>query len=213
MDALAQTFPVVQDLVGEAFFRAMAAVFVRRSPPMSPVLALYGADFPAFIAAFQPAGSVAYPADVARLEYARARSCHARDAAPLPLQALQEALARGEELAAHCVELHPSLGRVASPFAIVSIWAAHQGVGALEQVDPDQPEQALLLRDGSDVLVLPVSGAACRFVERLQQGETLAAATEAAMQVEPEFDLSGLWGLLFRHGAICAIHPSGGVTA
>ncbi|HEY0823832.1 MAG TPA: DNA-binding domain-containing protein, partial [Ramlibacter sp.] len=34
-DALADTFPVVQALVGEAFFRAMAVSFVRARPPSS----------------------------------------------------------------------------------------------------------------------------------------------------------------------------------
>ena len=38
VDGLAAAFPVVQALVGEDFFRAMAAVFVRRAPPRSPVL-------------------------------------------------------------------------------------------------------------------------------------------------------------------------------
>ena len=46
IDALADTFPVTLELVGDTFFRAMAGVFVRGCPPRSPILAFYGDDFP-----------------------------------------------------------------------------------------------------------------------------------------------------------------------
>ncbi len=71
IDALADTYPVVQRLVGEDFFRAMARVFAQAKPPRSAVMAYYGRDFAAFIDAFPPAASVPYLADVARLEMAR----------------------------------------------------------------------------------------------------------------------------------------------
>jgi hypothetical protein len=48
IDALADTFPVTQELVGEDFFRAMAGVFVRHAPPTSALLAEYGEGFSGF---------------------------------------------------------------------------------------------------------------------------------------------------------------------
>ena len=81
--ALKSRFPVVEKIVGEEFFAAMAQVFVRNQPPRSPLLATYGDDLPAFIAAFEPARGLPYLADVARLEAARTRSYHAADATPL----------------------------------------------------------------------------------------------------------------------------------
>ena len=56
--ALADTFPVVQHMVGEAFFRAMAAGFVRAFPPTSPVLVNYGEGFAQYIADFAPASGL-----------------------------------------------------------------------------------------------------------------------------------------------------------
>ena len=53
--ALRSRFPVVGKIVGEEFFAAMARLFVQQQPPRSPLLATYGDDFPAFIAAFEPA--------------------------------------------------------------------------------------------------------------------------------------------------------------
>src|SRR5215203_5414097 len=65
--ALAATLPTVQALVGEEFFRTMASCFVARGLPTQPVLAEYGADFPAFVAAHEPARALPYLADIARL--------------------------------------------------------------------------------------------------------------------------------------------------
>lgn len=137
--ALGETFPVCRELVGAEFFEAMARLHVRASPPDSPVLAHYGADFPAFIAAFPPAASLPYLADVARLEYARVQACHA--AAPPP----------GGDDVAYLIE---------SRYAIVSLWAAHQGHGAIADVDPSVAEAALIRRRGAHVEVLRVSPAA-----------------------------------------------------
>lgn len=98
IDALADSFPVVQMLVGETFFRAMAREFAYQYPPRSPVLAQYGADFPGFIGDFQPAASLPYLADVARLEYAYIQAYHAADAAALPASQFAQTLAQPEVL-------------------------------------------------------------------------------------------------------------------
>ena len=70
VNVLKGRFPVVEKIVGEEFFGAMAGAFVRECPPRSPVLASYGDELPEFIAAFAPARDLAYLADVARLSAA-----------------------------------------------------------------------------------------------------------------------------------------------
>lgn len=54
INALADSYPVVQQLVGEEFFRAMAAIFVRSQPPQSPLMSRYGEGFADFIGQFEP---------------------------------------------------------------------------------------------------------------------------------------------------------------
>ena len=76
-DVLADSFPVTQQLVGEAFFRALAQVFVRAHPPRTRVLAHYGHELPEFVAQFPPAAGLPYLADVARLEWQRLQALHA----------------------------------------------------------------------------------------------------------------------------------------
>jgi hypothetical protein len=82
VDALADTYPVVQEMVGVEFFRAMAREFVRVQPPASPVLAHYGAGFAEFIEDFPPAAGLPYLPDLARLELMRVEVYHAADDAP-----------------------------------------------------------------------------------------------------------------------------------
>src|SRR3954469_19117817 len=49
IDALAAIYPAVQRITGIEFFRAMARLHVRSTPPASPLLFEYGREFPAFI--------------------------------------------------------------------------------------------------------------------------------------------------------------------
>ena len=83
--AIEARYPVARRLVGDAFFRAMARAFVARSKPRSAVILHYGADFPDFIAEFEPARDIAYLADVARLENAWVDAYHSAEAEPLAL--------------------------------------------------------------------------------------------------------------------------------
>ncbi|MDP1693023.1 MAG: DNA-binding domain-containing protein [Burkholderiaceae bacterium] len=206
IDALAETFPVVQALVGVEFFRAMAAVFVRRQPPRSPVLASYGEGFPAFIEAFAPAASLPYLADVARLEAARVRAYHAADAEPVASAVVATALASGERIGELRLALHPSASVLDSPHPVVTIWAAHQGDGEIGAIEAHEPEAALVLRAELDVLVLRLPAGGAAFVAAIRRGVALGGAASSASLASDAFDLSSTLTLLLGHGALTSIH-------
>ncbi len=209
IDAVADTFPVTQELVGEEFFRAMASVFVRQHPPRSRVLAHYGSEFADFVDGFEPACAVPYLADVARLERARVFAYHAADADPLTAEMLGVAMSSGEDLGALQLVCHPSTSVVVSGHSIVSLWAAHQGDGDLSAVDPALPESALVVRPGLDVLVLRLAPGADRFVIALQAGAGLADASALAAGEAADFDLPDALALLMRHGALTSVQFPG----
>lgn len=206
IDALTDTFPVTLELVGEEFFRAMAGVFVRAAPPASVLLTEFGTDFPAFIARFEPARSVPYLADVARLELLRVRAFHAADADPVTPDRVAEALADPERLSALRVTCHPSLGILRSDYAVVSLWAAHQGHGDLSCIDPNVPETALAIRPGLEVEVvaLPLGGDV--LVAGFMRGSTFGEAAGLAADASAAFDLAAQLALLLRFGAFTALH-------
>ena len=81
---------------------------------------------------------------------------------PVSEAALTQALADPHALARSHLVWHPSLAVIESPHAVVSLWAAHQTAEDIVPVEIDCAEQAIVLREGLDVLVIPVGrGPAC----------------------------------------------------
>lgn len=212
VNALVDTFPVCFVLVGEEFFRAMARIFVQEQPPKSRILAYYGRDFAHFIAQFPPATSVPYLADIARLEYARVLSFHARDEAILSQEKLAEMLADPSQLANLGFEFQDSVQVILSDYAIASIWAAHQDDHEipLENIDPNIPESALILRHEYQVEVFKLSRAEGFFVQSLMQDASLGAAAQTAFALDGAFDLSRLLHFLINKSCVrtLCLHPS-----
>ncbi|MBP8162224.1 MAG: putative DNA-binding domain-containing protein [Propionivibrio sp.] len=206
VDALADTFAVTQDLVGEAFFRAMARVFAYTNPPTSRLLVFYGETFPEFIERFPPAASLPYLADVARLEFLRVRAYHAADVAPVRSEDIVAVLADEDKLPDLGLALHPSLAVLDSAAAVVALWAAHQGIGALATLVPDVPETALIVRDGLDVEVMSIPRASGVFIAAVKRGATLGDAMAAAQSVDRDFDATLPLALLIQKSAITALY-------
>ncbi|MGY4535123.1 hypothetical protein ACVW0Y_004276 [Pseudomonas sp. TE3786] len=202
INALADSYPVLEQLVGVEFFRAMALQYVQNNPPRSRLLVQYGDDLAAFIEQFAPARALPYLADMARLEALRIRAYHAADALSLSHAELASAFAASPEPAGLRFQLHPSLQLLASSFAVRSLWAAHQGELAIETVDPYQREYCLVLRQHLDVLVIALDAPSSTFITQLQAGVPLGTAAAAC---PADFNLSAALALLISHGAIIAL--------
>lgn len=176
IEALAARFPVVERLVGEEFFRAMAHAYVMQEPPHSPLLFQYGGSFADFIARFAPAAPLPYLSDMARLEYAQGVAYHAADREPLA-PASFAALDRGR-LADFTVELHPSVFIVGSSHPVISIWLANQA----ETVTPLRQrgaEAALVSRPFLDVETRRLQPGTDAFLSVLKAGATIGEAVGA----------------------------------
>ena len=202
--ALAATFPTVQAIAGEAFFRTMAMEFVAEELPVQPVLAEYGEGFPAFVSGYGPAAALAYLGDMARLDWALNLAYHtpmasrlaAPDLAGLPPERLFEfklRLAAGSTL-------------VRSPWPIDRIWQAAQpdapeGMVSLE----DGPAAVLVLRRPDDAVFASLETSEAAFVAALAGGASLGEAAEAAFSVEPAFDPSTAFARLLALEAFAAV--------
>ncbi len=174
--SLEARFPVSRRLVGDGFFRAMAGAFVAAHKPQSAVMIAYGADFPAFVAAFPPAQKMPYLPDVAALENAWVEAYHSGEAAPLALAVLaQIAPERWETLR---FTAHPAarLLRFATPAA--SLWAAHQGEGEPAAPEVWTAEDVLVTRPEADVLIRILPPGGYDLFAALREGATLGEAAE-----------------------------------
>lgn len=208
IDALADTYPVTQALVGEEFFRAMAGVFARANPPHSPVMAHYGEGFAAFIKSFPAAVGLPYLADVARLEMLRVGAYHAADAVAVPYEEIALLLSDSARLPEARFTLHPSLRVLVSPCSVVSLWAAHQAEDvspALAALDTSLPESALVIRVLLDVEIYRITTGTAIFIQQLQQGLELGAAVDLALTADAAFDMADAFTLLLRSGAVTGL--------
>lgn len=203
IDALAAVFPAVENLVGTDFFRAMAREFIIAHPPLSPVLIEYGGDFPGYVTAFEPAQSLDYLGDVARVEWAWHCAYHAADAESASLDLI--AGLPPDRIAALRFSFHPSVHVVESEFPVISIWSAN----CSNPAKPDGPvkwceEVGLIHRPGIDVSVSLVPAGRAHFLLALYRGETLMDAAGSAIHAQPQFDLSKAIADLLSLGIVTA---------
>lgn len=188
VEAIAVRYPVVQRLVGEEFFRVTAREYALANLPDSPVLIGYGAGFPDFIAGFEPAASLPYLPDVARLESAYWQAYHAADEQALQPQAFQAL--DPESLASVRLKFIAASSIVVSSHPVVSIWQTNAADAEVKPVDLSVPEDALVCRPGLSVEVRKLPQGAASFIGSLMAGATLAEAAGNAMHLVPGFDLA-----------------------
>ncbi|NII56131.1 DNA-binding domain-containing protein [Luteibacter sp. SG786] len=199
LDALEANFPAVACLVGRDWFRSAAAIHVASSPPRDARLAMYGESFADFLAGFEPAGSLPYLADVARLDRLYMESLHAEDVPTLCADRLA-ALGPGA-LARTCVRPHPATRWFSSAMPSRTIWEASRRGEAVHADLSWQPEQALVLRTPQGVHVLSAGPLEIDLLEACAAGATLGEATLAAATTHPDARIDLTLSGLLRSGA------------
>ncbi len=194
--ALRLSYPAVHRLVGEIFFDGAAALFIAQCPPRAAYLDEYGAEFPEFLRHFQPAASLVYLADVARLEWAVSRALHAADVGPLDLARLLarlSALSPAEQSRVALVP-HPSVAllRTATPADVIWRAVLSRDDAALAAADVDVgPAHLMVERLATGVEVSRLDAAEWRFAAALCEGRPIEAALAQAPDGRAEVLLAG----------------------
>jgi hypothetical protein len=193
-EALVAGFPSIVSLIGRENFDHVARAYLRQSPPVSPLMMHYGADFPAFLATVEQLAPLPYLSDVARIDVAMRQSYHAADSIgidPASLQALDE-----DTLLNTRFGFAPSMILLRSTRPIGSIW--HYTLRGGEK-PTGNPEDVLILRAEFDPEPFILGPGAGDVVEALQGSMPFGPAIETG---GPDFDLGALLGLLLSHSAI-----------
>ncbi|ASL47720.1 hypothetical protein bAD24_III10015 [Burkholderia sp. AD24] len=201
VETLRAAYPAVCRLVGDDFFAAMARVYVALEPPRSPIMLDYGETFAAFIERFEPANSVPYLADIARIERAWVEAYHATEA--LPIGPARLATIDSQSLPQVVLALHPSVRVVRSSFPAVRIWQMNIDGGEPTEIDLfSGGENALVVRPLAEVEVRHVPASAATFIQRVAAHASVAEATTLAFDEDADFDLAGTLRDLFAINAI-----------
>jgi len=184
---LANAYPVLRQVVGEEFFRALARDYGRQVPSVSGDLNQLGEGLAAFLENFGATRAYPYFPDLARLEWAVHCTHHAADA-----RALAPADLNASTLAGGRFHLRAGQTLLASPWAIVDLWQAHQDPpGAAIPAEIAQPCRALVFRSEWRVRVRGLGLGEWTALHALQDGAPLPAALEDGMDADPGFDPGG----------------------
>lgn len=200
IDALEANFPSVERLVGNAWFRAAAALYVAAQPPDDARMLRYGDGFPAFLQDFEPARELPYLADVARLDRCWTEAHAAQDpAADTPLAPPLSP----DVLGSTRVAPHPAARwRWFAELPMYTIWSRNRGDCADAGEIAWQGEGALLTRPQGAVFWRAASEADCAFLDACSGGAPLLDAASAALAVQPDADLGALLAGLLVAGAL-----------
>jgi hypothetical protein len=189
IDALAASFPTIEELVGREWLAACASEYLRAHPPRSAVLALYGREFPSFLADFAPAKQLPYLAEVARIDRLWTESQFASDAEALaadPLAHLDPASLFGQRIA-----LHPATRFGWFRSSAVTIWLYHRTAARHGELEIDGRAEAIVLtRPDGRVEYFALDKAGFTFLEQVRGGATLGTAATAALEIDRATDLA-----------------------
>ncbi|HVZ33924.1 MAG TPA: DNA-binding domain-containing protein [Polyangiaceae bacterium] len=187
--ALAIAFPVIEKLVGFAYFRWLALEFLGVHPSRSGNLHHIGAPFPGFLHERFAHTEYAYFADVAALEWAYQQVLIAADAAPITADFFAAVDPRDyEDLR---FNLHPATALVQSSYPVIRIWRANQPDAMTDEpIDLGAGGDNVLVRRAAEWIELHrLAAGDFAALRALSSGASLGAALEAAQSADARFDL------------------------
>jgi len=183
------TYPVIERLGGNDWFRQSAAQYQKRFPSRSGDLQYLGENYPEFLRSQLGETPHAYFADVAALEWAYQLVLSAEERAPVDLAVLRAIAPQDYERLVFVPR--PALRLVESQFPILAIWQANQ---PSEETVPEigldgNPSRVLLIRREDHVELRELSEGSSLLLQQWQLGTPLGAAAAAAAAGSTAFDL------------------------
>lgn len=187
---LNEIYTVCNKLVGEEFFIAMINEYIPTTISRAPDIADYGADFSDFIADFQPAKSLPYLADVARLEWAWHRIFYARPLQEIDFQKLAECYQNSGDKIIFSLPLDSFL--IFSPYPIHQIWEVNQNSYTGDQtvlLPVNEKFYYLVWRKESEMRIDLLNDAEWQILNWIQANFTLSEISERMISELPHVNL------------------------
>ncbi len=203
IDALHEGFPAISSLLGKENMDGLARIYLRQHPPTSPLMMLYGAEFPEFLAGVPQLSHLGYLADVARLELALRHAYHAADVPGIRAERL--AGLSPEALMGARVSVAPAVSVLRSDWPVLDIWRFASQSG--EPTPREHAQNVLITRPEFDPIAQSLPPGGALWIEAVLSGATIGDAYDTVLDRVADFDLSPTLSLLLNGGAIVALIP------
>ena len=205
---LAAIYPVIEKLVGEQFFNYACDEFIKNNPSKQGNLHEYGSEFAQFLKAFEPAKSLTYLADMARLEWAYHQVFHEASTDKFDIEALQQV--PEEQYPFLIFSLHPATRLITSQYPLTKIWQANQS-GNPENINLEEDNHYFLVgRRNKENIFQSLEKDDYDFLSSIKSGQNLEAVTEQ-LQAQNDAITIDFNALLIKHvatGNICKFEVS-----
>jgi len=183
--AMKLTYPVIEKLVGEDFFRACCKKYIQLHWPKSANMDDYGEEFASFLADFEPAKQLTYLTDVAQLEWLFHLSSLASDSNPTDWTRLSSVEA--DDALQVKLLLAPSVMLISSAFPLDRIWQMNQSNTSMnEDIDLaiEQDTFLVIFRQNLKTEIMSVNASEFSLLSSFSQQQSLVNAIEHASQKE-----------------------------
>ena len=186
-ECLRTVFPVTVQLSDDRFFSYAAHEFVTKHPPREARLSEFGADFPRFLATFEPCRQFPVIAEMAALEWAISRTLNGAEESPASMSSIN-GLSEGQLDVGF--RLQPHLQFSISRWPLIGLWADHQKTpvvisGPLKR----RTSRVAITRRGEDLHLVDLDAARFTFWRSLARRLPLESAARRALMHDPLFDL------------------------
>ncbi len=205
IDALQANFPAVARLVGDEWFRAAAAIYVRRTLPSAPTLLTYGREFSDFLRDFEPAAELPYLTHVARVDRLWSEAHAAADDDLLDPAAL--ATLAPDDMAQITLRPHAAARWAwCDEHPIYTLWSRNRDTSADSAREVDwRGEGVLLTRPHGAVMHQFLSREGTAFLTACAAGLDIEQAVAATLDDNPAADLPALISHCLQAGAFAGL--------
>jgi len=188
--ALAETYPVCKQLVGNDFFDSMVEKYVLQTPSIHPDLNVYGGTLAEFIDEFKPVDGLSYLSDVARLEWLWSQAFSAGNEGGVLLDEL--AYISEYDMPSVVFIMSQGAGLLQSNYPVDVIWKMHRAPeeNQSETINLDQGGVKLIVwRENLDIKIEAVENISWVFLILVQQQKDFASICERILQDYPDVDM------------------------
>ncbi len=193
-DVLKANYPSILALVGADFFAHLSRAYMDNYPTNQRTLIGYGARFDQIITDYETEHKLPYLTSFAILDRAWTYAHIAEDTQALEMESLAQVLAQNGDLEAQHLTLSPHAQLIRNHWPVFHIWTKlREGHELGETIQMQEKlEHILVWRFEHEVMYRQLDQAEFTFLNDMNIGKTLGQATEDALHIQPDTNISEL---------------------